>query len=43
MLVVDDEPMNIFVFQTLIEEEGVKVDVAKNGMQGVEQVQDRIN
>ena len=42
VLVVDDEPMNVFVVKSLLELEGVNANVAYCGKEGVQHVQDRV-
>ena len=42
VLLVDDEPMNVFVMKSLLEQEGVLADEAYCGKEGVQHVQDRI-
>ena len=42
VLVVDDEPMNVFVMKSLLEQEGKLADEAYCGKEGVQHVRDRI-
>ena len=35
VLVVDDEPMNVFVLKSLLDSEGVQAEVAYSGNEGV--------
>ena len=43
VLVVDDEPMNIFALQTMLEEAGFVCDTVNNGKHAVEYVRQRIS
>ncbi len=36
ILVVDDNPMNLIVFQSLVKKTGVKIDTAENGDEGID-------
>ena len=36
VLVVDDEPMNVFVLKSLLDAEGVQAEVAYSGNEGVQ-------
>ena len=40
ILLVDDEPLNIYVSQTLCEESGLVVDVAEDGLQAVQRARE---
>ena len=42
ILVIDDEPMNVLVFQNLLAQEGLTVDVSQSGYEGIQYVQDRV-
>ena len=42
LLIVDDEPMNVFVVQQLLKQEGVKADSAYCGNEGVQLVKNRV-
>ena len=42
VLLVDDEPMNVFVMKSLLRQEGELADEAYCGKEGVQHVQDRI-
>ena len=43
VLVVDDEPMNVFVMKSLLKQERVNADVAYCGNEGVQHVQNRVD